>query len=91
MTLIITKGQYKLLDRLAHLASLATDEDATPADRRALKITSKKASAAKIPDTVKTLAIAIGNNWARYTSDAFSFLLRDAGILILGVTYFKEG
>jgi hypothetical protein len=51
----------------------------------------KKVDSAKIPEQVKNLVISIGNSWAKYTSDAFDFLLRDAGVLIEGSTHFKEG
>lgn len=67
---------------LATLDTLTTAAD---------KAAAKKVDSAKIPEQVKKLVISIGNNWAKYTSDAFAFLLRDAGVLVEGSTHFKEG
>lgn len=98
MKLVITYNQYKLLDLLAYRASLLSDalkyepdsKNLLSTDKRLFAIAEKKVDSAKIPEQVKNLVISIGNNWAKYTSDAFDFLLRDAGVLIYGDTYFKE-
>lgn len=99
MKLVINYNQYKLLDLLAYRASILSDtlkyepdnKSQLSTDKQLFTIAAKKVDSAKIPEQVKNLVISIGNNWAKYTSDAFDFLLRDAGVLIEGSTHFKEG
>lgn len=99
MKLVITYNQYRLLDLLAYRASILSDtlkhepdnKNQLSTDKRLFTIAAKKVDSAKIPEQVKKLVISIGNNWAKYTSDAFAFLLRDAGVLVEGSTHFKEG
>lgn len=99
MKLVITYNQYKLLDLLVYRTSLLSDtlkyetdnKNLLSTNKRLFTISEKKVGSAKIPEQVKNLVISIGNNWAKYTSDAFDFLLRDAGVLIEGSTHFKEG
>ena len=99
MKLVITYNQYKLLDLLAYRTSLLSDtlkyetdnKNLLSTNKRLFTISEKKVDSAKIPEQVKNLVISIGNNWAKYTSDAFAFfftffLLPFAQSLVLAFT-----
>lgn len=80
MKLVITYNQYKLLDLLAYRASILSDtlkyepdnKNQLSTDKRLFTIAAKRLTAQN-PGASKNLVISIGNDWAKYTSDAFDF------------------
>lgn len=98
MKLVITYEQYKKLDSLAFwVQELTWTKEHEPDDtefltkaRKTISFIFEQLDRLKVPFTIQNLAVSIGEDWRKYTSDAFDFLLRDAGVLIEGSTHFKE-
>lgn len=99
MALVITHEQYKKLDALAFwVQELTWTKEHEPNDsefitkaHKTISFIFEQLDKLKTPFMAQNITVSIGEDWTRYSSDHFSFLLRDAGILVEDVTYFKEG